>query len=210
LLKKDNMVVFTMTGKNQKPLVTCSQKSCDDCDIRDKIVCVADIKDIIDFGVLAVGYFIPVVAGMILGQFWTGLLFWIVLWVFFLGYFEARVLCRHCPHYGEPGFFLRCHANYGLPKIPLFDPGPASRYEQAAWLIYTSVLVLWYIPFFILSGQWLLLLIASWGLFAAVWTVMRTQCTRCYNLSCPANRIPDDVKEKFFEKYPVIAKAWRQ
>lgn len=203
-------MVCNIAEKTQKPLVTCSQESCDGCDIRDKILCVADWKDIMDFGVLVMVYFIPVVAGMIIGQFWTGLLVWIVLGLFYFGYFEARVLCRHCPHYGEPGFFLRCHANYGLPKIPRFDSKPMSKYEQAAWLIYTGVLILWFVPFFVMSGQWLLLLIASWGLFAAVWTINRTQCTRCYNLSCPVNRVPDDVREKFFEKYPIIAEAWKK
>jgi hypothetical protein len=90
-----------------------------------------------------IGVFIPFFAGMIIGQFWVGLAVWIGLAVLFFGYVEALVLCRHCPHYAEEGFLLKCHANSGLPKIPRFDPRPLSRWEQAIWIGYVAVLFLY-------------------------------------------------------------------
>jgi hypothetical protein len=196
-----------MSEKTQVPLVTCSRKQCEGCELLDKLLCVADYKDVMDFFMLFMVVFVPFMAGMIIGRFWLGIVAWLALAAIFFGYVEALVLCRHCPHYGEKGFLLRCHANYGLPKIPKFDPRPLSKAEQAIWLIYAGVLLLWYVPFFIASGQWVLLIITSVGLVAAAWTLMRTQCGRCYNLSCPINRVPPDVREKFYENYPAFDRA---
>jgi hypothetical protein len=35
--------------------------------------------------------------------------------------------------------------------------------------------------------------------------VQRTQCTRCYHLSCPVNRVPEEVKVVFYQNYPDFA-----
>jgi hypothetical protein len=66
----------------------------------------------------------------------------------------------------------------------------------------------WAIPFFVISEQWLLLTLTSSAMFVAGWTLQRTQCNRCYNLSCPINRVPDDVRDSFFRKYPEFVSAW--
>jgi hypothetical protein len=193
-----------MSEKQQVPLRTCIRKSCEGCELRDRLLCVADYKDVMDFFVLWMVFFIPFMAGMVIGQFWLGIIAWLALAAIFFGYVEALILCRHCPHYGEKGFLLRCHANYGLPKIPKFSPKPMTKAEQAVWLLYVGVLLLWYVPFFVISGQWLLLLITSFALFAGVWTIMRTQCNRCYHLSCPVNQVPPEVRKKFYENFPAF------
>jgi hypothetical protein len=72
---------------------------------------------------------------------------WFVLAIFFC-YLEALVLCRHCPHYAEKGFWLRCHANWGLPKIPKMNPRPMNSFEKVTWLLYVAVLFLYYIFFY--------------------------------------------------------------
>jgi hypothetical protein len=79
--------------------------------------------------------------------------------------------------------------------------------EKVIWLVYVAILFLYYIPFFIVSEQWLLLLLTTTALFVALWTLQRTQCNRCYNLSCPANRVPGDVKKAFYKNYPVFHSA---
>ena len=186
----------------------CSRQTCEGCEIQGKLLCIHTTRDLVDFVVLAVGPIIPFLAGMIIGRFWIGLAVWFGLAVLFFGYVEALILCRHCPHYAEEGFLLRCHANAGLPKIPKFDPRPVSKIEKGVWLAYGAALCLWYVPFFVASQQWLLLGLTTWASFAAAWTVQRTQCTRCYNLSCPVNRVPEAVQEVFFENYPEFAKAW--
>jgi len=186
----------------------CSQSQCEGCEIQGKLVCVHQPKDLIDFFVLFMGWAIPFFAGMIIGKFWVGMTAWFVLAVAFFGYIEARVLCQHCPHYAEEGFLLRCHANWGLPKIPRMNPRPLNSFEKVVWCLYVALLFLYYIPFFVLSGQWLLLTLTTSALIAAGWTLQRTKCNCCYNLSCPINRVPDDVRESFFRHYPVFGKAW--
>jgi hypothetical protein len=188
----------------------CSSETCVGCEIEGKLLCVHTPKDLMDFAVLSIGWLIPFIAGMVIGGFWIPLGVWLLLAAIFFIYVEALILCRHCPHYAEEGLTLKCHANWGLPKIPGLNPYPANKAEKVVWLLYVAVLFLFYVPFFIISQQWLLLAITSWALLAWAWTVVRTQCTRCYNLSCPVNRVPDDVKEHFFEHYPEFAKAWRK
>jgi len=198
-----------MDGHSDKSTAAaCSRPDCEGCDIQGELLCIHTPKDLIDFYVLFMGWVIPFLAGMVIGKFWIGLAVWIGLSVLFFGYIEALVLCRHCPHYAEKGFFLRCHANWGLPKIPKFSPRPLNFWEKAVWLFYVGVLFLYYIPFFIISQQWLLLLLTTTALVVASWTLQRTQCSRCYNLSCPVNNVPDDVKKAFFRHYPDFAKAW--
>ena len=186
----------------------CCRQDCAGCEIQGKLLCVHTSKDLIDFYVLFIGWVIPFIAGMIIGRFWMGLIIWTGLAALFFGYVEALVLCRHCPHYAEKGFWLRCHANWGLPKIPRFNPGPLKFWEKAIWLGCVAVLFLYYVPFFIFSRQWLLLLLTTTALITAIWTLQRTQCNRCYNLSCPVNRVPEDVKKAFFENYPIFCDAW--
>lgn len=183
----------------------CVRLTCEKCEIEGKLLCLHTFKDLIDFFVLFVGWAIPFFAGMVMGRFWIGLSIWIALAVVFFGYIEALLLCRHCPHYMEKGSLLRCHANWGLPKIPKISNRPMGWLEKILWLIYVAVLFLYYVPFFIISSQWLLLIITTSALFTAVWTLQRTQCNRCYHLLCPANRVPDDVKQVFYKHYPDYA-----
>jgi hypothetical protein len=88
------------------------------------------------------------------------------------------------------------------------NPQPMNSFEKVAWLLYVAVLFLYYIPFFVISEQWLLLTITSSALIVTGWTMQRTQCNRCFNLSCPINRVPNDVKDSFFRHYPQFRKAW--
>lgn len=197
-----------MEQTTKSTAAACTRDVCDGCDIEGKLLCIHTQRDLIDFAVLFIGWAIPFIAGMIIGRFWIGLAVWVGLAVLFFGYVEAYILCRHCPHYAEEGSTLSCHANWGLPKIPRFDPHPASKVEKVAWLLYAALLFLYYIPFFIISGQWVLFIVTTWASIIWAWTVQRTKCTRCYNLSCPVNRVPDNIREKFFEHYPAFAEAW--
>ena len=200
--------IMNQAGKTTA--AACSRQTCEGCEVRGKLLCVHTQKDLIDFAVLFIGWAIPFVAGMVIGKFWIGLAVWVALAGLFFGYVEALVLCRHCPHYAEKGFLLRCHANWGFPKIPRFDPRPVNKVERAIWLSYGAVLFLYYIPFFVNSQQWLLLALTTWALIAACWVVQRAQCTRCYHLSCPVNRVPEDVRKGFFENYAEFATGWHQ
>ena len=190
-----------MNNQN-KTAAACKRDSCQGCEIKGRLICYADLKDLADFFVLFVNWAIPFFTGMILGKHWVGLWVWAGLCVIFFGYVEALLLCRHCPAYKEPGFTLRCHANWGLPKIPEFSPRPMNRLEQILWIAYVGVLFLYFIPFFVMDGQWLILAWNLWALAAAVWILVRTQCSRCFHLTCPVNRVSEDVREVFYQNYP--------
>lgn len=186
----------------------CVKLKCDGCEIEGKLLCVHTELDLLDFAVLFITWLIPFIAGMVIGGVWIGLAIWVGLAVIFFGFLEAYVLCRHCPHYAEDGFTLKCHANWRLPKFPKINKKPLNSVEKAVWLVYVAVLFLYPIPFFIVGRLWLLLILVIWGGIVWVWTVQRTQCNRCFCLSCPANRVPEDVKKVFFKNYPEYAKAW--
>ncbi|UCC61109.1 MAG: hypothetical protein JSV02_04625 [Dehalococcoidia bacterium] len=201
----------TISEQSPRPTAAaCSRDTCEGCAIQGKMLCIHTGKDLVDFAVLFITWAVPFFAGMIIGKFWIGLAVWFGLALLFFVYVEALILCRHCPHYAEEGFILRCHANSGFPKIPKFNPRPMGRIEQVIWLLYVAVLFLYYVPFFISSEQWLLLGLTTWALVAVSWTLQRTQCTRCCHLSCPVNRVPDDIRKGFFENYPEFDRAWKQ
>jgi len=185
----------------------CCRQDCEGCEIQGKLLCIHTAKDLIQFYALFTVWLIPFLAGMISGRFWLGLAVWAGLAVLFFGYVETLVLCRHCPHYAEKGFLLRCHANWGLPKIPGFNSGLLKFWEKFIWLLSLAVLFLYYIPFFITGQKWLLLLLTTAALFVAAFTLQRTKCNRCYHLSCPVNRVPDDLKKIFYKNYPIFNDA---
>jgi len=191
-----------MKSKEKTTPVKCKNETCNGCSIEGKLLCNHTLSDLIDFYLLFMVFFVPFLAGMLIGNFHTALGIWGVLAGVFFLYVEALILCRHCPHYAEKGFLLSCHANWGLPKIPKFNPRPLNRIEQVSWLVYVAVLFLFYIPFFIISQQWLMLGLTTLGLVTFGWTVQRTKCNRCYNLSCPVNRVPEDIRKVFYENYP--------
>jgi hypothetical protein len=64
------------------------------------------------------------------------------------------------------------------------------------------------VPFFVAGQQWLLLAITSGGAITFLVGLQNTKCNRCYNLSCPINRVPADVRTEFFKNYPIFAEAW--
>jgi hypothetical protein len=199
-----------MSVPRKTTAAACARDTCEGCEIEGRLLCIHTGRDLVDFAVLVVGWAIPFFAGMVIGNFWIPLAVWGGLAVLFFGYVEALVLCRHCPHYAEEGFLLSCHANSGLPKVPRFEPRPLNRLEQGVWLLYGAVLFLYHIPFFVISQQWILLAVTTWAAVVAAWTVQRTQCTRCYHLSCPVNRVPGDVRKGFFSNYPDFAGACKR
>ena len=190
------------------PASACARQTCEGCQINGKLICVHSRKELAAFWALFMIFAIPFFTGMILGKHWIGLGIWVGLAIIFFGYVETSILCRHCPHYAEESFLLQCHANAGLPKIPAFDPKPMNKIEKTTWLIYVAVLFFWFVPFFTFGGQWLLLAISFSTTLIFIWRLQRTKCNRCYNLSCPVNRVPADVRKIFFENYPDFAEAW--
>lgn len=184
-----------------------SRHSCVGCPLEAGQVCRHTPGGLVDFGLLAVGFFIPFVAGMILSGYWLAFGLWLLLAGAFFGYVEAMVLCRHCPHYAGARLTLGCHADYGLARVPGFSPRPLTRREKTVFMAYAGVLGLYYVPFLVAGHQWLLLLIATGALATWFYTLLRTQCTRCCHVFCPANRVPQELREEVFDHCTVLAGA---
>jgi len=196
------------SSSNAIPASACARETCEGCQIRGKLMCVHTKEELVKFWALFMMVAVPFLIGMIIGKHWLGLGLWVGFCVLFFGYFEALILCRHCPHYAEEGFLLQCHANAGMPKIPPFDPRPLNKIEQVSWLICAVALVFWFVPSFIIGQQWVLLVITSCAAITFFAGLQLTKCNRCYNLSCPINRVPADVRIEFFKNYPIFAEAW--
>lgn len=193
-----------------KPISGCIKTTCEQCIFQNKIICHHTLQDKLDFGAMVIPWFMVFFYGMITGGHTTALVHWLILAIFFFGYFEALVLCRHCPHYAAAGFLLSCHANSSLPKIPKYDPKPAKTWERIAWLAYVAILFLFYVPFFILAKQWFLLMLNLTLTITFAWLLMRTKCWCCCNFSCILNYTPRDVREEFFNIFPQVKQAWEQ
>ncbi|MEZ4813538.1 MAG: hypothetical protein R2883_08755 [Caldisericia bacterium] len=178
--------------------------------IEGKIICHHTKKQVFQFFLGGVSFFSLFIAGMIIGKFYllAGSLVWSCH--HFFVYVEALVLCRHCPHYAESGKTLKCHANWGLPKIPKYDPKPLEIWEKVVWIIYVLVFALWYVPFFIISGMWLMLVLTSIALIVGFTLLLTTRCNRCYQISCPLNRTPPEVRKIFFENFPTFGKSYKE
>ncbi len=186
-----------------------SRHSCVGCPLEGRQLCRHTPTGLLDFGLLAVGFFVPFVAGMILSGYWLAFGLWLLLAAAFFGYVEALVLCRHCPHYAGARLTLGCHADYGLARVPGFSPRPLTEREKMVFLSYAGVIGLYYFPFFVVGHQWLLLLIASGALATWCYTLVRTQCTRCCHVFCPVNRVPQELREEVFDHCTALAGARR-
>jgi len=187
---------------SRRPASACIRESCQNCEIYGRVICVHTKRDLLDFFVLVINLLVPFILGMVVGGHWYGLFVWFILAAIFFGYVEAYIMCRHCPQYAEEGKTLRCHANWELPKIPASDPNPMNKLEKVTWLIYAAVLSLYWLPFFLLSGQRIYLVWASVSALVSIYQLIYTKCNRCYMLSCPLNNVPEDVRGKIEEYYP--------
>lgn len=195
--------------RGTKTVAVLSRESCVGCPLEGKLLCRHLPRGLLDFGLLAVGFLVPFVAGMIIGGHWLALGVWLLLAAVFFGYVEALVLCRHCPQYAEERFVLRCGADHGLASVSGFSPGPLTRGEEIVFLSYVGVLGLYYAPFLLMSQQWLLLFVASLALATWCWMLVRTRCTRCCHIFCPVNRVPEELREELFDHCPTLARARR-
>lgn len=188
----------------RKPIHICQRKSCDGCSVADKIVCHFDAKRLFGFLLLNIPLFIW--GGYIAFRFSAWLfLFWLAFIFLFFGFIEIRVLCSHCPHYAEPETkTLKCWANYGSPKLWKYRPWPMNIYEK-------SILIFGFLIIFISPA--ILLLIQREYLFVILYVMLAAlmgagvqffYCNKCFNFSCPLNRVPKEIVEEFLEKNPVM------
>lgn len=192
----------------QTPLHTCTQESCENCEIKDKVVCHFSLGRLLRFLVSVMPF--AVVGIVFFAQYSPWLIAaWAALFVAYFGFIEINVMCAHCPHYAEPSLSsLKCWANYGMPKLWKFKPRPMSRTEKAVFIAGFAAVFLFPVPFIISAHR--LILLGIYMLLSAVSAVLLLSgfCSRCINFACPLNRVSDDVRKAFFEKNPIYKESW--
>ena len=191
-----------------KPIATCTSKTCDGCPVHGTLHCHFVPQDLISFLLIALppfllgGFTIYLVSGWLLIP-------WLLFILAYFGFIEIWVMCSHCPHYAEKGNSLKCWANYGSPKIWKYRPGPMTFWEKAVF--FSGLVLVWGYPlFFLISNVQLFLLIVYLMTTAGFFTTLRMfLCSQCMNFACPMNTVKNEVRRDFFERNPKIAKAWK-
>jgi len=150
-----------------------------------------------------------------------------VFYIFFFGFFEIRILCSHCPYYGEEGLVLHCLANHGLLKFWSYHPEPMNSFEKISLVVcflflgLFPVIVQAYGIRFVLSnyeqyshlevfgiiGMASATLLTITGFFFALRSYV---CTECINFSCPLNTVPEPVVNGYLERNRVMREAWEK
>ncbi|HUS78914.1 MAG TPA: hypothetical protein VM050_09675 [Patescibacteria group bacterium] len=213
------------------PFCLCTwrdEAECEGCELRGKLNCRWRREDLRGFLLIVIPFAATAVPGMYIAGRVTGSWLLQALYIAFIVVFftllESRILCRHCPFYSRTGFTLRCYANHGLPKLWGYQPSPAGRWERA--IVVVSFAVFGGLPLLTeLTGLQAVYAgglggtaeIAFAGLVAATFLAVVSgftllslfYCPRCVNFSCPFNRVEEGLREKYLDKNPVIAAAWR-
>jgi hypothetical protein len=64
------------------------------------------------------------------------------------------------------------------------------------------------LPFLFLGKQLFLLLVYSMTTIGFFMTLTNFMCSKCINFACPLNCVDEKVRGRFFDKNPIVAKAW--
>ncbi len=193
-----------------KTLHTCTAESCEGCEISEKLVCHFNIKQLFWFILMAIPVFFC--SGFFIYQFSPFLLIpWIIFILSYFGFIEIRVICSHCPHYAEPEIkSLKCWANYGSPKLWKYRPGPMSIFEKIVF--YTGFIIILSPPIILLILQKSYLFLILYMILIIAWKLALKvfYCNRCINFACPFNNVNGEIRNKFFNKNPVVRDAWKE
>ncbi len=205
-----------MTGRGlaEEICIWKNKSECKECDLHEKLFCQPKSKYIIYFGLPAVFAMIPAGIGLLTSEFELLvriLIFggWIGYLMFFFFVWESRMVCNHCPYFAnDEQRTLHCPIDKGKLKTSKYNPGPASLSEKIQFLIGFAILLGYPIVFLALANQILLLLFTLGASVVWIIIIQLKVCTDCVNFACVLNRVPKSVRLQFFEKNPIIKKAW--
>ncbi|MBC8224018.1 hypothetical protein H8E65_05475 [Candidatus Bathyarchaeota archaeon] len=218
-----------MTGSEHHR--TCTGDDCDGCPLYGDLNCRFERGRLIGFLAMV----LPFVTASVLGLYIVGtiignqifLVAYAAFYVIFFVFIESRILCRHCPHYAREGSIIRCHANYGLPRIWRYDPRPLNGLERAGVLAGFGVFGLFPIA---VEGYGIWTLFVAMGfvkppgglplmgvtLFNTVSAITllvllrRHHCARCVNFGCPLNNTSSDLRSAYLARNPDIKRLWEE
>ena len=193
-----------------KPIEGCTLTNCSECSLKTQLDCHFNLQELIEFYLIIIPIF--ALGGYLL---FTLSLFWLFAWmaymVLFFGFIEIRVMCSHCPHYGQKdGAVLKCWANYGAPKLWKYRPGPMNAMEKTVFI--SGFIILFSSPLIAAICTESYVLLAMYLTLVFLWKFMlkRIYCSHCNNFACPFNNTSIKVKKQFLEQNPNIAKFWRK
>jgi hypothetical protein len=193
----------------KKPVKSCIGESCNSCDIRHEITCHFRLGELFRFYLIVLPTFI--IGGIgIYNYHFVFLIIWLaILGLFFLN-LEIRILCTHCPHYYDSSGTLRCWANYGAPKLWKYRAGPMNIFEKFTLILGFTIVWGYPVIFISLNRNWMLLIGYIFSVILFFTLLRQHNCARCFNFSCPLNRVKNKIREEFFTKNPLIYYAWKR
>ncbi|MBD3352034.1 MAG: hypothetical protein GF364_11160 [Candidatus Lokiarchaeota archaeon] len=191
-------------------------EQCGDCELKDHVFCKPKPKYTIYFASPMIIVMVAVIWGIMDSVFDFGakiavLAIWFGYMFVFLNFWESYMLCNHCPYYAnEQEKVLHCPIDRGKLKTGRYDPGPLSNSEKVEFIIGVLILILFPLPFLLIAGQIIQLISAIIGIMLWLLFLQTMICTDCINFSCPLNKVPDEIRNKFIQKNPIIKKAWEE
>ena len=219
-------------GKNPYNICTWDEGAdCANCINHNVLHCKWDRKALTRFLILAIIFMIMAFFGLtvtaILTGAWWPLIAYGVFYVVFFLFFEIRILCCHCPFYGEGGKILHCIGNHGAPKIWHYRPQPMNRFERVSLII--GFIFFGGFPIAV-EGYGIGLITYNYGeygqlaLLGMIGVVLATLltliafgsililfvCPSCINFSCPLNRTPRENMDEYLNRNPFLKKAWEE
>ncbi|MCF2141242.1 MAG: hypothetical protein K9W44_14375 [Candidatus Lokiarchaeota archaeon] len=194
--------------------------SCKDCPNHNKLMCQLDYKDSLIFawpflsfiGILVWG----IIRSMNQGNLgWLGLAIFIVFYLsygfFFFNIWESKILCSHCPFYViDDSKTLKCYANYGFLKSAKYNPAPISKSEQYQFIIGASLLFVIPLIFLLIVQEFLFAGLVALFYIIFFLNTSNNSCKKCPNFSCILNRVPQDWKDEYLRRNPVMREAWEK
>ena len=138
---------------NSLPCSVQPALNCEDCTIQFRLMCRYGQVDTLPIFMVAIPFFVTIIGVVIAAGFGCYLLGWLAYVLFSFIVWEGCVLCSHCPYWTKPSTILRCHANYGVPKIWKYRPGPMNRVEKIQFRVGTVLLIADPIPFYSWAGN---------------------------------------------------------
>ncbi len=181
---------------------------CKNCPINGKLICHFHRKYLYSFIGLFFIFALTAFVGVILAGYGWFLLGWVGFWLFFFEVWEIRILCSHCPYYGENSRTLRCIANYSSLKLWKYHPEPMNTSEKIQLLIGFVILIGYPLIFLIIGCQFIFLIISIIEILIFFSFLLVKRCGNCVNFSCPFNHVKKEYVDTFLKKNPVMRKAW--
>ena len=207
-----------MTGRGlaDEICIWKDQSECKECNLHEKLFCRPKSKYLIYFGLPALAGMVPAGIGLLFSNFELILKIiifggWIGYLMFFFFIWESRMVCNHCPYFAnDEQRTLHCPIDKGKLKTSKYNPGPTSLSEKIQFIIGLLLFMGYPLLFLALAGQIILFFFTLAGMITWIIIIQLKVCTDCVNFACVLNRVPKSVRLQFFEKNPVIKKAWEE